>query len=365
MLSRTADSLFWLARYVERAENMSRLVDMGRRIATVPGTDGGHRGDWPSILAAAGCAPLDPSDGSDAAQIGRAAVRRLLVARDNPSSVASCFDQARANARGARAALTKEMWEAVNEAWIEFRTLSPERLANGALSPLLDRIKQVGAQFRGATDSSSLRTDVYDFLRLGAYLERLDSSARLMDVASRAHAENRARRDGGAAVDDFHWVSALRACGVLRGYHAACRGEHDGRTIAQFLILDGRCPRSLAHCLRQISAQLAALDERYGERRACHDVAEELSALVAATDLDDLYDGDLRGFLSTVIRRNNDLSASIAEAYYFAAKRAPDPEQSEADAGTGAPTRPKRRDEPARPKRRRGASATVDLQAAP
>lgn len=334
MLSRTADSLFWLSRYVERAENMSRLVDMGRRIASIPNEAGGFRDDWPSVLAAAGCA----ADGDRDGVAGPQAMRRLLLDRSNPSSVASCLDYARSNARAARAALTKEMWESVNEAWISIRSVENQHLSNGALSPLLEWIKQVGAHFRGATDSSSLRWDGYDFLRLGVYVERLDSGARLMDVASISQSGARGGREVGSAVDEFHWVSALRACGVLRGYHAACRGEHDGRSIAHFLMTDARCPRSLLYCAREIVRHLQAIEAHYGRRGACQDEADALEAMLATASIDDAFDGDLHGFLSAVIRANNAVSLSIAETFHFAPKRdVSDPTPVSAEHGDDEP----------------------------
>ena len=307
MLSRTADSLFWLARYVERAENMSRLIDMGRRRAATPDEQAGSRADWPAVLSAAGCAPEDEQLDS------AGAIRRLVLDRENQSSVLACFENARGNARAARAALTKEMWEAVNDAWIAVRALTPADLSNGALSGRLDWIKQVGANFRGAAHGSALRNDGYEFLRLGASVERLDSGARMIDVICFADAE-------AGAPDDLRWVSALRAAGVLRAYHAACRGDHDPRRIAKFLIFDERCPRSLAYCAYASLSRLRKLAEFYGKSTPALEEAQALHGELRALAIEDVFGGDLHGFVSSVIRRNNALSLAIAESFHFAPK---------------------------------------------
>lgn len=327
MLSRTADSLFWMARYIERAENMARLVDMGRRMSGIPGGSGRRRNEWPSVLAAAGVsqgfAARQSAEASSAvAGDQSAAIAYLMLDKENPSSVVSCIDQARGNARAARAALTREMWEALNDAWIEARSLSPARLENGAVSPLIEWVKGVSAQFRGATDASALRNDGFEFLRLGLFIERMDSSARLLDVKSFAPAG----REEEQAVDQYQWVSILLAAGVVRAYHAMYRADYEPARIARFLIKERCCPRSLAYCADRIGEHLGRLAVLYGERPRCHAQALALAAVIDRMPEEAFDAGALHGVLSDVIGRNNRVALTLAEDYHFA----PPPSATEA-----------------------------------
>lgn len=323
MLSRTADSLFWLARSIERAENMARLIEMGRRLRATPGgketADGAAVSPWPAVLSASGVQnPAEvlgdaPTTRAEMVDEQRRAILFMLLDRDNPSSVISCIETARFNARSVRAALTVEMWEAVNDAWIEFRALTPAQLENGAMGPLLEWIKQRGAMLRGAADSTALRNDGFEFQRLGSYIERLDATARLIDVLSGGV-------DGGAVHDDdpYAWVAILRAAGVLRAYHAAYSADYDHRKVLDFLVLNPYCPRSLAHCAERTVEHLNALARFYGRREGCHINAGAISALLSETSADDVLDNNLHAFLSDIIRRNNRLAMEIGLAYHFA-----------------------------------------------
>ncbi len=330
MLSRTADSLFWMARYMERAEHTARLIDMGRRMAATPCPKSRFRNEWPAVLSAAGIANIfferHPSPEH------WTVIRYLMLERENPSSVAACFDRARANARSARGALTVEMWRAVNDAWVEMRTLDPSRLENGSMSPLLDWVKERSAQFRGAAEASVLRNDGYDFLKLGFAVERMDNTARLLDVKTYMAA----RRDGGspeeAVSDPYEWIALLRAAGVLRAYHLVYRASYAPTTIVGFLTRNRQCPRALLYCAERISESLGRLGVAYGARPACLDKADALGALIDEIAPETVFDGRLSATLSEVIRRNNALSVAIADSFHFAPRPAVDRERAVAQA---------------------------------
>ena len=323
MLSRTADSLFWLARYVERAENTARLIEMGRWMRTIP-SEAASTGTWPSIMAAAGLSQMAPQTIGDQ----RKAIVYLLMDPANPSSVFSCFEQARANARAARAALTVEMWEAVNDAWIELRSLSPDRLENGAMSPLLEWIRQRGTLLRGAAESTALRNDGYDFLSLGFFIERLDNTARLIDVNAAA-ASGSSQPD--AEDDPTLWIATLRAAGVLRAYHAVCKADYQPESILDFLMLNPSCPRSLMHCADRLNDHLDSLARHYGRREGCHLAVQEISGRLKEASVEAILDEGLHAFVSELIRRNNVLAMSIAEAYYFAPPPVAEPSRGRVD----------------------------------
>lgn len=146
MLSRTAENLFWLSRYVERAENMARLMEMGYRMALMPAAASGNRSEWESVLSASGCAAgYDP----DAPLRQEEVANFLIFNRDNHSSIINCFEYARANARAMRTAITAEMWEALNNALMELRRPSMHNLAKNELPEFIDWVKKQGALFRG------------------------------------------------------------------------------------------------------------------------------------------------------------------------------------------------------------------------
>ena len=170
MLSRTAENLFWTARYLERAEGAARLIEMGQRMAMLPRSF--SREEWRSVAMAAGAAHLF----EDEPVVDEAAIIRVLMLdKDNPSSIRACLERARANARAVRVALTRDVWETLNEGWRRLEGVDLPT-AQRDLPALLDWVKQRAALFRGAATTSMLRSDRYDFLMLGAYIERADFS---------------------------------------------------------------------------------------------------------------------------------------------------------------------------------------------
>lgn len=175
MLSRTAENLYWLARYVERAETTARLLEVGYRMAMMPSAGEGHRSEWASLLSAAGT-----SEGFAARYGGEVNQRDveswLFFDRENASSVVACIEAARQNGRAVRTALTTEMWDALNGAFLELRDLERLPRSEARLPELCDWTKRQGALLRGATEGTHLQNDGYDFFNLGYYLERGDNT---------------------------------------------------------------------------------------------------------------------------------------------------------------------------------------------
>ncbi|HCK20179.1 MULTISPECIES: alpha-E domain-containing protein [Thalassospira] len=312
MLSRTADNLFWLSRYVERAENMARLMEMGYRMALMPAAASGNRSEWESVLSASGCAAgYDP----DAPLRQEEVANFLIFNRDNPSSILNCFEYARANARAMRTAITAEMWEALNNALMELRRPSMHNLAKNELPEFIDWVKKQGALFRGATDSTILRNDGYDFIRLGTFIERSDNTARLLDVKYYVLLPETSMVGDG--VDNYQWTTVLRAASSLRAFHWVYRDDYSPHRIAHFLILNPFSPRSLAHCAEQITQHLERLARHYGQRHSVHRQAVEIYSLLTQSDMDEIFSTGLHEFLTDFQGRNRILSHAIADAYHF------------------------------------------------
>ena len=308
-LSRTAADLFWMARYLERGEAMARLVEMGQRMAMLPGASDGHT-EWTSVIAAAGCAghfegsEVDP----DRAVIG------LITDRSNPSSIFSCIERARHNARSVRTALTTQAWETLNETWLRLGDLTEAQVLR-ELPQTLDWVKGRCAQFRGAADATMLRDDRFDFGRLGTFIERADMTLRLLDVKYYVLLPETEVVGGGR--DRHQWTSVLMATSALRAYHWAYRGDYSPWRIVDFLLLNQSCPRSLAYCYSEIVTLLDRLARSYGERHPCHYTAMETVAILDDVDVGQIFSEGLHEFLVAAVARNNRLSNQIAEAYHF------------------------------------------------
>lgn len=309
-LSRTAADLFWMARYLERAEAMARLVEMGRRMAMLPNSAGGHREEWRSVAAAAGCAGYFTDREIDE----RVVVAGLVLDRENPSSIVSCLDRARNNARAVRTALTTQAWETLNEAWLRLGDLT-EAAVMRELPQTLDWVKGRCAQFRGASDATMLRDDRFDFARLGLHIERADMTLRLLDVKHYVLLPETDVIGGGR--DKHQWTSVLLATSALRAFHWVYRGDYSPDKIADFLILNRACPRSLAYCYDEIVTVLDRLARGYGERHPCHMTAGETVAMLRDQNIAEIFHDGLHEFLSATVARNNRLTGEIAEAYHF------------------------------------------------
>jgi len=179
MLSRTADNLFWMARYVERADYLARLLDAAQRFSALPSSFGAETAEWEGVLASSGAAKAFEAHGREATE--DSVCRFLLFDPANPSSVYSCLTKARNNGRAVRTALTSETWEALNGAWNELNAVSPDA-ALSDLGRFLEWVKTAALMFDGSARRTMLRNDAYWFLRLGGAVERADNTARILDV---------------------------------------------------------------------------------------------------------------------------------------------------------------------------------------
>jgi uncharacterized alpha-E superfamily protein len=314
MLSRTAENLYWLARYMERAETMARLLEVGYRMALMPSAGEGYRNEWASLVAAAG------SSVGFEAKFGEVFRQRdvetwLFFDRENPSSVTSCVETARQNGRAVRTALTTEMWDALNGAYLELREIERRPRSEALLPQLCDWTKRQGALLRGATEGTHLQNDGYDFMNLGYYLERGDNTARLLDV--KYYVLLPTTDMVGGSIDTYQWTTLLRALSAFRAFHWAYRGEYSPRKIAHFLILNRACPRSLLHCQDTVGHHLGRLAHAYGHRTAAHERLTIMLAELAEAEVEDIINEGLHEFLTRFIHSNAALGQDVAHGYLF------------------------------------------------
>lgn len=311
MLGRTANGLYWMFRYIERAENIARLVDAGLRVSLT--RTGSNDEDWDGVLQSAGV--RDEYVALHGTVTAANAIDYLLREVSNPSSVMSCIDSGRNNARMVRTALTRETWEATNECWIELKQLLGRKVKAADLPGVIDTIKRRAGLIRGAFHGSMLRNDLYNFSRIGTFIERADNTSRILDV--KYYVLLPPVSQVGSSLDNFQWESILRSVSAHRSYGWVYDGEYRPSNIADFLILNGRMPRSLAYCYEKIVSNLGYLAKDYGERNRAHDTAESIQTMLKRGSIGDIMDQGLHEFLEDFVSRNNQLSLEISEGYRF------------------------------------------------
>ncbi len=314
MLGRTANDLYWLARYVERAESMARLIEVGYRIALLPRDDEeGYNEEWRSTLASAGCAQgyFEKYETANARDV----INYLLFDNSNPSSVQSCLTAARRNGRAQRIALTRDMWVALNDAWMEFSSYRPADITTDKLPGLLDWIRSRSALFRGAMLNTILRGDSYHFSQIGTFLERADNTARILDVKYFVLLPE--IEMVGGTVDNVQWGAILRSVSAHRSYRWVYKQNYRPWRIAEYLIFNRAMPRSLHACYDYITTSLDGLTQKTGTRHACNVTASETARYLAEGDINAVFQSGLHEFLVDFISRNNRVGQEVAEAYHF------------------------------------------------
>ncbi|MEM7423553.1 MAG: alpha-E domain-containing protein, partial [Pseudomonadota bacterium] len=308
LLSRTAQSVYWMARYVERADSTARLIGMGHRMAMLPGSY--SHNEWRSVAAASGC--LDAFESEDA--INEAAiVRTLILDRDNPSSIRSCLESARANARSVRTALTMEMWEALNDGWRKLELMDTAQVQRD-LPGVLDWVKTRGATIRGAAQGTMLRDDGYSFLGLGSHIERADMTLRLLDVKSYVLLPE--TEVVGGSRDHHQWTSVLYAMSAVRAYNHVYRSDYSPGQIADFLILNRQFPRSVLFCYENLRYALDMLAGTHG-RSDCHDTAAAMVSDLQDLRVGEIFQQGLSTFVNDAVGRTQRLGQEVNQAFHF------------------------------------------------
>jgi uncharacterized alpha-E superfamily protein len=312
MLSRTADALFWMARYVERADNTARIVDAASRLAAMPITYSGESNEWESALSAASA--LVAFNRVHNAAERDAVIDFLAFSSANPSSIKNCLATARHNGRAERTALTGEMWEAINSGWLGIQRFDGAKMTRDTLTEFLGKVKDACLLFDGSAYRTMLRNDAYFFLRLGVYLERADSTARILDVKYHLLLPEGARVGGG--LDYFQWASILRSVSSLTAYRWVYHESLKPWLIADLLVLNKQMPRSLAACYENLCTFLDELSLAYGRQGPAQRVARSIRTRLQNASISDIFQKTgLHEFLTEFIADNARLGEAIAEQY--------------------------------------------------
>ena len=311
MLSRTADNLYWLARYVERAEFVARILEATQRLTAMPIAYLGATNEWESAIATAGSPKAFAAQYSEATE--ESAIEFLAFSTDNSSSIRNCFEMARTNARAVRTALTAEMWDVINSGWLELRRYGNGLASREELVRFLRWVQETSLRFDGSAYRTMLRNDAYYFTRLGVYLERADNTARILDV--KYHLLLPADEPVGGSLDYFQWAAILRTVSALTAYHWVYKENLKPWLVADLLILNEQMPRSLASCYENLVRFFDAIAHAYGRQGPAQRKARAVRTRLQNSRMNEIFQSGLHEFISGFIADNNALGAAVAEQY--------------------------------------------------
>jgi uncharacterized alpha-E superfamily protein len=311
VLSRTADNLYWMARYIERADYLARIVEATMRLSSLPSSYGGARNAWSSTVLSAGAAAAFQERYEETNE--RSVSAFLCLDRENPSSIACCIATARANARAVRTALTSQMWEAINGAWLELGNFNRTTMSRDELTRFLDWAKGISLAFDGSMHRTMLRNDAYCFSRLGTAIERADNTARILDV--KYHLLLPESEAVGGSLDYFHWTTILREVSAFNAYRWVYRTSVKPWLVADLLILNREMPRSLKSCYDDLVQHLDLLGDAYSARGPSQRIAATTLGKLERTSIEAIFKQGLHEFITEFLESNDRLGTAIVEQY--------------------------------------------------
>ncbi|MEY5098855.1 MAG: hypothetical protein RJA36_1574 [Pseudomonadota bacterium] len=313
MLSRTADHLFWMSRYTERAENTARLLDVNYQTALLPQSEAVAQLGWEGLLRISELkqAYLYQHDEVDC----RGVLDFMVRDESNPSSIVSCLRGARENARAVRGALPTEVWETINYTWIKLGQIIKDKDFARDPARFFEWVKHRSHLSRGVAIGTMLRDEAFYFYRMGTFLERADNTARLLDVKFHAVESDfyGAASELDQEYDFYHWSAILRSVSAFEVYRKVYRDVITPERVAELLILRADMPRSLHASLQGVVTNLgrvsnAASDET--ERRA-----GKLLAELQYGRIDELMSTGLHAYLTQFLDRVNELGGRISRDF--------------------------------------------------
>ncbi|KQU80791.1 MULTISPECIES: alpha-E domain-containing protein [unclassified Rhizobacter] len=319
MLSRTADHLFWMARYMERAENTARMLDVNYQTSLLPQSADAVVNGWKGLLS---ISELSPDYASRYGEIDARKVMDYMVSDErNPSSIYSCLMAARENARAVRGTLTTEVWETQNQTWLEFQRMLRHKTFQKDPGEGFEWVKFRSHLSRGVTVGTMLQDEAFHFLRIGSFLERADNTARMLDVKFHAvesefFGTGAANGNGNAKdqeYDFYHWSAILRSVSGFEVYRKAYRNVIKPEKVAELLILRADMPRSLAACMDEVVNNLRQVANEQSSdtlRRA-----GRLQADLRFGRIDEILATGLHAFLTQFLERVGTLGVGISRDF--------------------------------------------------
>ena len=315
MLCRVASELFWMGRHIERAENMARMLDVTYRTSllpyqvTEPGLSWAEPWSVPLITSGLATAYYERHPVLSA----EAVLKFLILDSTNPSSVYCCLRAARESARSVRGAITSEMYEDINTAWLEMRRYDYDTVQQMGVSDFLEWVKMRSHLFRGVTFGTMLRDEAYHFIRLGTHLERADNTARILDV--KYHLLLPSTQDVGGAVDYYQWAAVLQSVSGFESYRKIYSDVITPRRVAELLILRDDMPRSLHCCMNFIHETIERLCEGHIHAGDLERSSGQLHALLHYGRTDDIIELGLHEYLMDFLERIFVLGEEISRVF--------------------------------------------------
>lgn len=310
MLSRVANNLYWISRYIERAENTARIIDVTSNLNLLPSIRKQASELWYPALEITGMHEIYPEDINHGSE--NAFMAFMALETSNPSSIVTSINLARENALRVRSSLSSEVWETINKIWIELNHNRPKRINKSSILEFCEWIKNQSHLFRGAVISTMIRDDSFLFLRLGTSIERADNTARLLDV--KYHLLLPKDEKVGGALDYYEWNSILRSVSGLEAYQKTVKGSIVPAKVTELLILNNDMPRSLRMCYKDILDILKILT-RSKKKLALHH-AIVLNNKLQKTNINEIFKNGLHEFLTFFIDENIQLSNNIQTDFF-------------------------------------------------
>ncbi len=313
MLSRTADHLFWMSRYTERAENTARMLDVNYQTSLLPQSDAVALVGWQGLLSISELLPAYKEKHGD---IKVAEVMDFMVKDEsNPSSIMSCLSAARENARAVRGTLTTEVWETLNTTWLEVKRMIKSGEFERDPAQFFEWVKFRSHLSRGVTVGTMLMDEALYFMRLGTFLERADNTARLVDVKFHAVQSDFYGNANGKdqEYDFYHWSAILRSVSGFEVYRKVYRDVIKPERVAELLILRADMPRSLHASLNEVVNNLSMVANDANSET--HRRAGKLCSELKYGRIDEILATGLHAYLTQFLDRINDLGAHISREY--------------------------------------------------
>jgi uncharacterized alpha-E superfamily protein len=307
MLSRTADHLYWMSRYTERAENLARLLDVTHQMSLVPKSVNAENQNWGAILA---LNSLEERFAETYDEVNAENVLRFMVTDpNNLSSIYSCLRAARENAHAVRGTLTSETWESCNMTWIDMRGQQFEQIMSTGIGQFFEWVKLRSAVIRGVTFGTMLQDEAHHFIRLGGYIERADNTARILDV--KYHVLHHNGDEG--ATDFYQWGALLRSLSAFEVYRKVYRDLITPARVAELLMLRLDMPRSLHACTRGIVRVLEAI--KNDQSAETERLAGILHAHIHYARIEDILKHGLHEYLTDFMDRIYELGEGISKDF--------------------------------------------------
>ena len=313
MLSRTADHLFWMSRYTERAENTARMLDVNYQTALLPQSDAVAQVGWQGLLSISEL--LHTYTERYGAIQAREVMDFMVKDESNPSSILSCLGAARENARAVRGTLTTEVWETQNQTWLEVKRMLQAGEFERDPAQFFEWVKFRSHLSRGVTVGTMLIDEALHFMRLGTFLERADNTARLVDVKFHAVQSDffGTASEKDQEYDFYHWSAILRSVSGFEVYRKVYRDVIKPERVGELLILRPDMPRSMHASLNEVVSNLELVTSDTGSETLRR--AGRLRADLKYGRIDEILATGLHAYLTQFLDRVNDLGAHISREF--------------------------------------------------